>query len=78
MTINKAKEEIPNFDAFKHEACNTCNNDYYCPSPCEMLIKAEQIDFERILKCYARHDGDWRKIARYINSTKINRKQGGY
>lgn len=78
MTVEQAREEIPNFDVFKSMACVMCNNDWYCSTPCEMLLKAEQIEYDRILKCYAKHDGDWQKVDRYINNTKINRTKGGY
>ena len=79
MNLKEAREDIGcSFEEFKHIACVFCNNDWYCPSPCEMLLKAEKIDYDRILKCYARHEGDWYKVFRYIKNTKINRKRGGY
>ena len=79
MTYEEAKREIPDFESFRIDCCNHCTgNDWYCPSDCEMLEKARKLDFDRILKCYARHDGDLRKVSRYIKETKINRKKGGY
>lgn len=74
MRIEEAKEEIPTFDAFRIQCCNQCTgNDAYCPSDCEMLEKADKLDFERIQKCYAKHDGDLRKVSRYIKQAKITR-----
>jgi hypothetical protein len=79
MTYEEAKEQIPDFESFRVECCNSCtSNDWYCPSDCEMLEKARKLDFDRILKCYAKHDGDLSKVAGYIKRTKINRKKGGY
>lgn len=79
MTYEQAKEQIPDFEGFKSECCQNCtSNDWYCPSDCEMLEKVRKLDYDRILKCYAKHDGDLRKVERYIMGTKINRKKGGY
>lgn len=30
MTIEEAKEYIPNFEAFRNEACATCTEEWYC------------------------------------------------
>ena len=78
MTYEKAKEELKDIDSFCHAACIACNNEWFCPSYCDMLLKAEKLDFDRIVKCYARHDGDMSKVFRYIKETKLNRKKGGY
>lgn len=79
MTEEQAKKQIPNFEAFKSEMCQACTaNDWYCPSLCNELIKASKMDFNRIIKVYARHDGDLVKVNNYIRQTKINRKRGGY
>ena len=79
MKYEQAKEQIPDIESFKSECCQNCtSNDWYCPSDCEMLEKARKLDYDRILKCYEKHDGDLRKVARYIEATKINRKKGGY
>ncbi len=79
MTEQQAREEIPDIDTFCRICCDNCtSNDWYCPSDCEDLEKARKLDFDRIVKCYARHDGDLSKVARYIKTTKINRVKGGY
>lgn len=71
MTYAESKEEIPDIDTFCCHACNCCNNDYYCPSECDLLIKARKIPYYRIVKCYSRHDGDMSKVIRYIKQTKV-------
>jgi hypothetical protein len=79
MTDKEALEELVDIDNFCKHACDMCTaNDWYCPSECEMLEKARKLDFDRIVKCYAKHDGDMCKVFMYIKSTKINRKRGGY
>lgn len=70
MTIEEAKKDIPDFDSFCYQACHRCNNDWYCPSYRDVL-KAERMDFNRILKCYARHDGDLEKVWRWIKQARI-------
>lgn len=70
MTIEEAKREIPDFNTFQKEACNRCTaNDWYCPSLCKMLLKAQKLDYNRILKCYARHGGEIWKVFRWIKRT---------
>lgn len=79
MTEQQAREAIPDIDTFCQLCCNYCeSNDWYCPSECDDLEKARQLDFNRIINCYARYDGDLRKVCRYIRNTKINRLKGGY
>lgn len=79
MNNKEALEELVDIDYFCKHACDTCTaNDWYCPSECEMLKKARKLDFDRIIKCYAKHNGDMCKVFRYIKNTKINRKRGGY
>lgn len=79
MELEQAKKELPDFASFCSMMCNCwCRCDWYCPTPCKEIEKAEKIDFERIQNCYARHDGDMTKVVRYIRSTKINRGRGGY
>lgn len=70
IPIEEAREEIPNIDCFCKQACIHCSNDWFCPSFCDMLEKAIKMDFELLLKCYARNEGDWSKIFRYIKQTK--------
>lgn len=69
MTIDEAKQEIPDFDTFANEFCNACTSDTYCSFYCDTLKKAEHI-FDRVQAAYARHDGDMIKVDRYIKATK--------
>lgn len=72
MTIEEAKEYISDIDGFCKEACAFCtSNDWYCPSECDALKKARQLDFNRILKCYARNGGDIQKVINYIRTARI-------
>lgn len=72
MTIEEAKEYIPDFDVFRRAVCDSCTaNDWYCPSDCEALVKAKKLDYDRILKCYARNDGELWKVIRYIRQARI-------
>lgn len=73
MTIEEAKEYIPDFEAFRKEACTVCTaNDWYCPfNVCDTLLKAGELDYNRILKCYARHDGEMYKVFRWIKQARI-------
>lgn len=72
MTIEQAKECIPNIKAFENEFCNSCvENDWYCTGRCHILEKARKLDFERILKSYARNDGDLRKVRRFLREVQI-------
>lgn len=70
MTVAEAKVEIPDIDAFCRAACVHCSNDWYCPTYCDALEKARRIPFDRLLACYARHEGDWVGIWRYLKQTK--------
>lgn len=77
MTLDEAREEIGSIDDFCKSACNVCTaNEWYCPTECDTLLKARRLDFDRIVKSYARNDGDWSKVFRYINQAKINRRKG--
>ena len=79
MTEKQAREELVSIDSLCHIVCNICSsNDWYCPTECDLLIKARKIDFDRIIKCYAQHNGDLVKVCRYIKNTRINRVKGGY
>ena len=72
MTLDKAKEELPDFKWLRHTMCNNCTaNDWYCPDDCVMLEQAKRIPFEKIQKAYARHDGELWKVARYIKQAKV-------
>ena len=71
MTIEEAKKYIPDLDSFRYQACHCCKNDWYCPSYCDVLEKAKRIDFNRILKCYARNDGEMYKVLRWLKQARI-------
>lgn len=71
MTYKEAKEEIVDIDTFCRHACNSCSNDWYCPTYCDLLEKAKRVPFDRIIHCYARHDGDMAKVFRFIRQTKV-------
>lgn len=71
MPIEQAREELGNVDSFCNNACIACNHDYYCPSYCDMLEKARKMDYDKIVMAYARNEGDWAKVFRYIKSAKI-------
>lgn len=71
MTFEEAKSELGNIDNFCTSVCNYCtSNDWYCPTECDALEKARRIDFDRIIKCYAKHDGDLCKVMKYIKTTR--------
>lgn len=71
MTVEEAREEIPTIDSYISHSCGCCtSNDWYCPNLCEELEKAKRIPFEKIQAAYARHDGDMRKVFRYIKQYK--------
>lgn len=59
-----------NIKEFAHESCTYCSCDWYCPSYCDVLEKAEKMDFELIRKKYIQHEGDLTKVWRYIKNTK--------
>ena len=71
MRVEEAREEIPNIEAFCFHACINCNNDWFCPSHCDTLERAKLMDYELLVQCYARHDGDWSKVFRYIKQRRI-------
>lgn len=74
MVVDKAfaeaLKELADIDTFCHMACTACNHDWYCPTHCDMLEKAKKLDFEKIVKSYARNEGDWSKVFRYIKRAK--------
>lgn len=71
MTIDEAKEQISTFERFAEETCINCvANDWYCPSYCPELEKAQRIPFNIIQEQYAKYDGDPVKMHRYIKNTR--------
>ena len=73
MTIEEAKEYIPDFDSFCRKACLCCDNEWYCLSYCDVLEKASRMDFNHILKCYARNDGEMYKVLRWLKKQELRR-----
>lgn len=71
MTIEEAKKDIPGIYTFLAKACLCCSNEWYCPTYCNVLEKAKRMDFNRILKCYARHDGEMYKVLRWLKQARI-------
>ncbi len=70
-TLVEAKNEIPDIDIFCEAVCQYCtSNDWYCTDYCDVLEKARTLDYKRILRAYARNDGDLDKVCRYIRRTK--------
>ena len=62
-------ETIDNFCSY---VCNcACSNDWYCPKECDLLEKVRKMPFEKINKKWIEHDGDIRKVERYIKQYKI-------
>ena len=67
MAIEEAREDIPDFDRFREEVCHQCTaNDWYCSSDCDLLEEASKLEYDIILKAYARNDGDLYKVCRYL------------
>ena len=70
MYYAEAQAEIIDFSTFCRISCNSCNSEWYCPSYCDVLEKASKMDFDLIIRAYARNDGDMQKVFRYIKNTK--------
>jgi len=71
MTLEQAKEELPNWNEFWKKLCDHCiENDLDCPDLCPTLEKSKRVPFISIQEAYARHDGELWKVARYINQHK--------
>lgn len=72
MTTDEAREEVVDIRRFCHSVCVSCTaNDWYCPTYCDVLEKAHKIPFEKIVKSYARNDGDVWKVVRYIKRYRL-------
>ena len=65
-TIDRAKEELPDWQSFVNSSCNYCNSEWYCPTLCILLEKAQTLDFSLIQQAYFRNAGDLSKVWRYI------------
>lgn len=72
MTYQEAKAEIGDMDTFCQLYCDSCTSSpWSCPDECQTLFKARQMGIRRITECYARHDGDMKKVDRYIKQAKL-------
>lgn len=76
MSYEQALAELGDIDSFCRQVCISCSaNDWFCPTDCAELEKAQRMDFDRIVWSYARNDGDLRKVMRYIARAKEARKK---
>lgn len=66
-----SEEKFENIDQFCSLCCEHCNNDWYCPVECELLEKARKMPLEKINAKWIEHEGDIRKIVRYIKQYKF-------
>ena len=72
MTYEEAIEEIENIENLCKQLCNSCtSNDWYCPDECKIIERAKQIPFEKIVKSYARNEGQLWKVARFIRRCNL-------
>ena len=65
------EDKFDNINQFCSYSCNNCNQDWYCPGECELLLKARKMPFEKINKKWIEHDGDLVKVWRYIKHYKL-------
>ena len=71
LSLEQARYECGDIDSFCSQVCGCCTaNDWYCPTECADLEKARRMDFDRIVKAYARNWGDLAKVMRYIKQAK--------
>ena len=72
LTLEQARYELGDINSFCSQVCGGCTaNDWYCPTECAVLEKARRMDFDRIVKSYARNWGDLAKVIRYIKNAKV-------
>ena len=71
MTREEAIEEVgDNFESFAKYMCDSCTNDWYCPSYCDFLEKLSRLDYDYILGKYAHYDGDLVKFSAYFKAKR--------
>lgn len=73
MTIEEAKEYIPDFDSFCQKAREWCGNNWYCRCYCDTLCKAQGLDFISILEYYARNGGEMYKVLQWLDKQEFRR-----
>ena len=72
LSLEQARYEIGDIDSLCSQVCGCCTaNDWYCPTECAVIEKARKMDFDRIVKSYARNWGDLKKVIRYIKQAKV-------
>lgn len=65
MTVEEAKQIMPDINwVFKH-ICHNCSNIDMC-AKCKMHKKANRIGYDNIIKYFAKTNGDMKKVLRYI------------
>lgn len=71
MTLEEAKQEIPDLKTYFSMDCEDCQNDYYCPSECNHQIKARRLGINKIQSAYARYNGDLYEVANYVRRASV-------
>lgn len=71
MTLEQAKDDLPNFDMLLSLMCDGCSSEDYCPSYCSTLEKAKKIPFEKLQIKYQKVDGDLVKLWNYIKRAVV-------
>ncbi len=70
------EERFETIDRFCDFVCySACSCEDFCPTECELLEKARKMPLEKINDKWIEHDGDIRKVARYIKNYKIKETQ---
>jgi hypothetical protein len=73
MTVLEARNDIQNIEQLCNRICCNCPVDeLFCPTPCIELEKAIRMPFEKLLRCYARSNGDLKEVLKYICRYKEN------
>jgi hypothetical protein len=65
MTIEEAKEIMPDINWIFKNICHTCSNIDECAN-CKLHKKASRIGYDNIIECFAKTDGNMKKVLRYI------------
>lgn len=69
VNMEEKFETIDNFCAY---VCSgACKEEWFCPTECELLQKARKMPLKKINTKWIEHDGDIRKVARYIKNYRI-------
>lgn len=73
MRVEEAKKEIPDMEAMNKYLCGDCISKSIgrCTGICDRLDKARKIGYERLIACYARHNGYHKMVCNYIRVANI-------